>query len=58
MITGNENIKRLLPDFDILVSGNKKVINHLSKLGFKTNFLPRCKGIGFSGTEIRSLFKK
>ena len=57
VITGNENIKNILPAFDILVSGNDKVIKHVTKLGIKADYLPRSKGIGYSGTEIRTLFK-
>ena len=49
--------KNILPAFDILVSGNDKVIKHVTKLGIKADYLPRSKGIGYSGTEIRTLFK-
>jgi len=57
VITGNDNVKNNLPAFDLLVSGNDKVIKHVTKLGIKADYLPRSKGIGYSGTEIRTLFK-
>jgi len=44
-----------LPSFDILLSGNEKVIQKAKLLGFKTKFIERSEGIGYSGTEIRSL---
>ena len=47
--------KGLLPDFDVCISGNKKVIERIRLLGLKAEFLNRSNGIGFSGTEIRSL---
>ena len=46
-----------LPDFDVLVSGNDKVISHVSRFSKETRFLARSKGIGYSGTEIRTLIK-
>jgi cytidyltransferase-like protein len=45
----------LLPDFDICISGNKDVIDNLKLLGIYSEFSERSKGIGYSGTEIRSL---
>ena len=33
------------------------MIKHVTKLGIKADYLPRSKGIGYSGTEIRTLFK-
>ena len=45
----------LLPDFDICISGNKDVINNLKLLGINSKFSERSKGVGYSGTEIRSL---
>tara|TARA_B100001121_G_C18611843_1_gene584834 strand:- start:774 stop:1166 length:393 start_codon:yes stop_codon:yes gene_type:complete len=57
VITGNENVKNILPAFDILVSGNDKVIRHVTNLGIKADYLPRSEGVGYSGTEIRTLFK-
>ena len=44
-----------LPDFDVCLSGNKKVVEKISTLGMCAKFLDRSSGIGFSGTEIRSL---
>tara|TARA_Y100001970_G_scaffold42932_1_gene53471 strand:+ start:2955 stop:3935 length:981 start_codon:yes stop_codon:yes gene_type:complete len=47
--------KSILPQFDVCVSGNQKVIDFMKKYNFKTRFLKRSKGIGYSGTEIRSI---
>ena len=48
----------ILPQFDVCVSGNQKVIDFMKKYNFKTRFLNRSKGIGYSGTEIRSIVGK
>lgn len=42
-------------DFDIVVSGNHKVLEALNKLGYKTIFQDRTDGLGYSGSEIRGL---
>jgi cytidyltransferase-like protein len=42
-------------DFDIVISGNYKVIETLKNKGFKTKYQERTDGIGYSGSEIRSL---
>lgn len=42
-------------EFDIVVSGNYKVIEILNKQGYKTKFQERTIGTGYSGSEIRSL---
>ena len=47
-----------LPYFDVLVSGNQKVISHVSSFSKDTRFLERSIGIGYSGTEIRTLFNE
>ena len=47
----------LFPEFDICLSGNKKVVEKIRFLGMNAEFLDRSKGIGFSGTEIRTTFK-
>ena len=47
----------LFPEFDICLSGNKKVVEKIRFLGMNAEFLDRSKGIGFSGTEIRATFK-
>lgn len=44
-----------LPKFDICISGNKDVLNKMTDLGYNVEFLDRSKGIGYSGTEIRTL---
>jgi len=53
VIVGNKALD--LPDFDICLTGNKEVINTMSDAGYKTEFLERSKGAGFSGTEQRML---
>lgn len=42
-------------DFDIVLSGNQKVLNILHKMGYKTKYQPRTDGLGYSGSEIRGL---
>lgn len=54
-IEGSDSIDNL-PDFDVLLSGNQKVIDHVKKFGKKADFISRTEGIGCSGTELRSLF--
>jgi len=46
-----------LPDFDVLVTGNDKVIQWANKMKIKSKFLDRSTGIGYSGTELRALSK-
>lgn len=41
--------------FDVVVSGNHKVLNILKEQGFQTEFCERTDGAGYSGSEIRSL---
>jgi len=43
----------LLPEFDIYLSGNK--IEIICSWSMNAEFLDRSYGIGFCGTEIRSL---
>ena len=50
--------KTLLPNFDVCVSGNSKVLDFMKKNKFKTRLLKRSKGVGYSGTEIRSIFDR
>jgi len=47
-----------LPDFDICLTGNQKVIDTLNKLGLKSKFIKRSRGIGHSGTDLRGLTKE
>ncbi len=47
--------KTILPQFDICVSGNQAVIDFMEKNNFKTRLLDRSEGVGYSGTEIRSI---
>jgi len=44
-----------LPEFDICISGNKKVIEKIRGLGKETKFFHRTEGMYFSGTKIRKL---
>jgi len=46
-----------LPTFDILLSGNPLVIDWATKHGVKCANIPRSEGLGFSGTDIRSIPK-
>ncbi len=45
-------------DFDIILSGNKKVISLLNKKRYKTEFYPRIEGLGYSGSELRAILNK
>ena len=53
------NIKdtNILPEFDVCVTGNQEVVNFMEKNNFKTRLLSRSEGVGYSGTEIRSIAK-
>jgi len=42
-----------LPFFDVLASGNKKVLDWAANMGVKARYLPRSEGTFFSSTEIR-----
>jgi cytidyltransferase-like protein len=42
-------------DFDIIVSGNNKVLELLKSKGYKTSFQQRTDGVGYSSSEIRAL---
>ena len=44
-----------LPEFDVLLTGNDKVVKWAKEMGIKTAFVPRSKGLGYSGTEIRRI---
>ena len=46
-----------LPRFDIIVTGDLKLIKHLEKIGMKYRFIPRTEGVGYSGTELREVLK-
>ena len=47
--------KAILPKFDVCVTGNPIVVDYMKKNNFKTRILSRSKGVGYSGTEIRSI---
>ena len=49
--------KTILPQFDVCVTGNQKVVDYMKKNNFKTRLLSRSEGVGYSGTEIRSISK-
>lgn len=42
-----------LPDFDVLISGNEKVLSWANKFNIKSEYISRSEGTLFSGTEIR-----
>lgn len=44
-----------LPEFDVVATGNDEVIEWGLKLGLSVKKVPRSKGIGYSGTELREL---
>ena len=46
-----------LPSFDFLASGNEKVLEWGKKMGLSVKNIPRSKGVGYSGTELRALYK-
>ena len=52
ILSNKKNINDL-PDFDILLSGNEKVLSWANKFGIKSKYIPRSEGALFSGTEIR-----
>jgi cytidyltransferase-like protein len=54
VISGSRDLSHL-PAFDICLTGNSKVIETMSDNGLNASFLERSIGIGYSGTEIRSL---
>ena len=56
VITGSRDLSHL-PRFDICLSGNIKVIETMHDNGLNAKFLERSIGIGYSGTEIRSLLQ-
>jgi len=47
--------KAILPAFDVCVTGNSAVVDYMEKNNFKTRILSRSEGVGYSGTEIRSI---
>ena len=53
------NIKdiNILPTFDVCVSGNESVIDFMKSNNFKTRLLSRSQGVGYSGTQLRSISK-
>lgn len=50
------NIKNF--NFDVLISGNKEVIDWGLKNGLTVRFFPRAEGPFFSGTELREQMKR
>ncbi|WP_201785234.1 hypothetical protein, partial [Sterolibacterium denitrificans] len=52
---GTSNIDNL--DFDVVVSGNQKVLDILQRRGYRVKFQSRTEGKGYSGSEIRSLIE-
>ena len=56
VLTEKKDIEEL-PSFDILISGNKKVIDWGKSIGLETQYFSRSEGIGYSGTELRGLYQ-
>lgn len=52
---GTSNITEF--NFDVVVSGNHKVLEILKKQGYQVQFQPRTEGKGYSGSEIRGLIE-
>jgi len=46
-----------LPEFDVVITGNEKVIRWANDMGYIVELCPRTKGMGCSSTEIRRLYK-
>ena len=46
---------KLLPTFDVCVSGNISVIDFMKSNNFETRLLGRSQGVGYSGTQLRSI---
>lgn len=44
-----------LPTFDVLLSGNPNVIVWAENHNVRALYVPRSEGLGFSGTDIRSI---
>ena len=42
-----------LPEFDVVVTGNRATIKNMKNLGINSEYIPRSYGIGYSGTELR-----
>jgi hypothetical protein len=42
-------------DFDVIISGNQKVLSLLSAAGYQTKFQPRSEGFGHSSSELRAI---
>ena len=42
-----------LPEFDVVVTGNRATIENMKNLGIDSEYVPRSYGIGYSGTELR-----
>ena len=53
-LTKKENLEDL-PEFDILLSGNEKVIAWAKNHNVEVEYVPRSEGVFCSGTEIRSI---
>lgn len=43
--------------WDVILTGNPYVIRLAKKYNWKYKLIPRSKGIGYSGTELRKLYK-
>lgn len=47
-----------LPDFDVLLSGNPKVLSWANRLKVNVQYIPRSEGMLFNGSGIRDILKR
>jgi len=47
-----------LPEFDVLLSGNNRVLDWAENMGVSAQFVPRSEGFLCSGTEIREILNE
>lgn len=57
VLSNYQNIS-FLPKFDVLLTGNEKIIEWAKKLEIPVEKIPRSKCIGSSGSELRGLCEK
>lgn len=49
-------IPYLPKNWDVILTGNPAVIDLARRKGWKYRYVPRTRGIGYSGTELRKLY--
>lgn len=57
VLTENKDLKGL-PNFDVLLSGNPKVVSWAKRMNVNVEYIPRSEGALFSGCEIRSILEE